>query len=85
MLLMLLLLLLLLCSPDHAPTAKKPKEDLDAKYILGPGHEEPPQQLVNRRVGIRRLQPLEIFNTVVKHNLNSLTKLSSGKEKYGKI
>jgi hypothetical protein len=58
-----------------APSARKPKDDLDAKYVLSPGHEEPPQQLVNRRVGIRRLPPLEIFSTIINHGLDTLLKL----------
>ena len=59
----------------YAPSAKKPKEDLDGDYLLSPGHEEPPQSLVNRRLGSRRLQPVELFETVVKHNLGTLLKL----------
>ena len=57
------------------PSPKKPKEDLDHKYLLSVGHDDPPQPLVNKRSGVRRLQPLEIFKTIVEHNLDCLDKL----------
>ena len=57
------------------PSAKKPKADLDADYLLSPGHEDPPQQLANRRAGMRRITPLEIYTAIVEHGLNSLVKL----------
>ena len=57
-----------------APSARKSKEDLDLDYHLSPGHEDPPQQLANRRAGIRRLQGIEIYSTIVSHNLNTMIK-----------
>ena len=52
-----------------APSAKKPKEDIDKDYVLSPGHEDPPLPLTQRREGIRRLQAKEIFDTILKHEL----------------
>ena len=61
----------------YAPTVRKPKEDLDQDYILSPGHPDPPQRLVTKREGIRRLQHLEIFNTIQQHRLDTVLKIQS--------
>jgi len=58
----------------YAPSAKKTKEDIDRECLLSPGHEQPPQQLALRRQGIRRLQPVEVYETIVKHELTSTVK-----------
>ena len=59
----------------YCPSVKKPKEDLDQDYVLSPGHDEPPQRMVQRRQGIRRLQPVEVYDTIVKSELNTCLKV----------
>ena len=59
----------------YAPSARKPKEDLDQEYLLSAGHEDPPQQLLQKRQGIRRLQPVEIYDTIIQHGLDSCLKV----------
>jgi len=59
----------------YAPSARKPKDDLDQAYVLSAGHEDPPQQLLQRRQGIRRLQPVEIYDTIIQHSLDSCLKV----------
>ena len=58
----------------YSPSVKKQREDLDQDFLLSPGHEEPPAKLVDRRVGDRRIKPLEVYNTIAKHDLDSLMK-----------
>ena len=57
------------------PSLKKPKDDLDNAYVLSPGHEDPPNQLLQRRQGIRRVQPVEVYDTIIQHGLDSVLKL----------
>jgi len=61
----------------YTPTAKKPKEDLDPDFVLSPQHEDPPLKLVQKREGDRRLRPLEVFNTIVTHELDSVLKFQA--------
>ena len=56
----------------YVPSAKKPKEDLDKDYMLSLGHEDPPLSLTQRRQGIRRLQPIEVCETIVQHDLRDI-------------
>ena len=58
-----------------SPSIKKPKDDLDEDYVLSPGHEDPPHQLVQKRQGIRRLQPVEVYDTIIRHGLDTPLKL----------
>ena len=57
------------------PSSKKPKEDIDLDYLLSPGHEDPPDRMVQRRQGIRRLQPLEVYKTLLQHGLDTSLKV----------
>ena len=58
-----------------APTARKPKEDLDGEYVLSPDHPDLPQKLMTKREGVRRLQPLEVFSTIVAQRLDTIMKV----------
>ena len=58
----------------YAPNAKKTKDDIDATPLLSIGHETPPQQLINRRQGLRRLHGTEIFEAVQKHGLTTVAR-----------
>ena len=59
----------------YAPSAKKPKEDLDKAYVLSVGHEDPPLQVLQKRQGVRRLQAVEIYDTLLQHGLDTCTKV----------
>ena len=55
----------------YLPSAKKPKDDLDADFVVSPGHEEPPFHLQQVRLGIRRLSPTEVYEAIVTHGLDA--------------
>ena len=55
----------------YAPSAKKTKDDIDEAPLLSPGHDTPPQQVLSRREGIRRLQGTELFEAILKHSLQT--------------
>lgn len=55
----------------YAPSAKKTKDDIDESPLLSPGHDTPPQQISNRREGIRRLQGTQLFDSIQKHSLKT--------------
>ena len=58
----------------YAPNGKKNAEDIDKDPVFSEGHEEVPLQLQQRRQGIRRLQPTEIFETIKKFALDTVLK-----------
>ena len=56
----------------YAPSGKKTKDDIDAEFLLSPGHEEPPQKLQQRRQGVRRIDPAELYECIAKNNLKTV-------------
>ena len=55
----------------YVQSTKKPRDDLDIDFLLSPGHEDPPYQMQQRRSGIRRISPNEVFETIVAHGLTT--------------
>ena len=47
---------------------------MDPEPVFSPGHDPMPKDLVARREGTRRISPEEIYSTVVKHKLDTVTK-----------
>ena len=57
------------------PSAKKPKEDLDQDPLFSPGHDPLPNDLQARREGSRRIPPAELYETITRHQLDTVLKL----------
>ena len=57
------------------PSRKKSREDLDPDPLFSPGHEPLPDKLQARREGTRRIQAAELYETVTRHQLDTVTKL----------
>lgn len=56
---------------------KKPLTELDANFLLSPGHPDLPRRLEKTRVTTRRLSPLDLCDAIVKHKLDTPTKFQA--------
>jgi hypothetical protein len=53
------------------PSVKQAQGGLDVDYVLSPGHEDVPCPMRQKRDGVRRLSPNDVFEVIVAHGLDT--------------